>query len=262
MLTVPLIIEPEPDDPGFAAVLVDGSIAGRPRRFLLDTAAARSQVETDAQTQVLPVTGQHTSSAVFSAGTSPVVTVHDLRAGDLHVPELAVTRADPVPGQARNLLGVDVLRPHRCHFRFSAAALDLDGPTGPGTGLSLDTEPTGHFFVELSWAGVTGRGCWDTGASATVVDQGFWQAHPDLFTAAGTSAGTDATGASAASALLRMAPPVIGGRAFAGHPVVAVDLGRIRAASGAAVDFILGYPTLGQADWLFDFPAGRWWLTG
>jgi hypothetical protein len=27
------------------------------------------------------------------------------------------------------------------------------------------------------------------------------------------------------------------------------------------MDLILGYPTLRQADWLFDFPAKRWTLT-
>jgi hypothetical protein len=27
------------------------------------------------------------------------------------------------------------------------------------------------------------------------------------------------------------------------------------------MDLILGYPTIRQADWLFDFPARRWTLT-
>ena len=44
MPAVPLIIEPDPDDPDFANVLVDATIAGRPYRLILDTgAAARAQ---------------------------------------------------------------------------------------------------------------------------------------------------------------------------------------------------------------------------
>jgi len=27
------------------------------------------------------------------------------------------------------------------------------------------------------------------------------------------------------------------------------------------MDLILGYPTIRQADWLFDFPAARWAVT-
>jgi hypothetical protein len=41
---LPLIVEPDPDGPGFASVYVDGTVAGRVYRFLLDTGAARSRL--------------------------------------------------------------------------------------------------------------------------------------------------------------------------------------------------------------------------
>ena len=53
MRGVPLIVEPDPDDPDCAAVMVDGTIAGRPYRFILDTGAARTQVEADEYTAAL-----------------------------------------------------------------------------------------------------------------------------------------------------------------------------------------------------------------
>ena len=37
MTRIPLIVEPDSDDPECAEVMVDGSIAGRPYRFVLDT---------------------------------------------------------------------------------------------------------------------------------------------------------------------------------------------------------------------------------
>jgi hypothetical protein len=39
-----------------------------------------------------------------------------------------------------------------------------------------------------------------------------------------------------------------------------VDLSHINGPLDQPIDLILGYPTLRQADWLFDFPARRWTL--
>jgi len=47
---VPLIVEPDADDPGCATVLVDATIAGRPYRLVLDTGVARSQLEANQYT--------------------------------------------------------------------------------------------------------------------------------------------------------------------------------------------------------------------
>ncbi len=48
-----LIIEPDPEDVEAAQVFVDGTIDGRPYRFLLDTGAARTCVQFDAYTSTL-----------------------------------------------------------------------------------------------------------------------------------------------------------------------------------------------------------------
>ena len=37
----------------------------------------------------------------------------------------------------------------------------------------------------------------------------------------------------------------------------AVDLSQVNSTLEFPMDLILGYPTIGQADWLFDFPAKR-----
>ena len=48
---------------------------------------------------------------------------------------------------------------------------------------------------------------------------------------------------------------------FGPHQAVAVDLSRVNSTLEYPMDLILGYPTIRQADWLFDFPARRWTLT-
>ena len=259
MRQVPLIVEPDPGDPDFASVLVEATVAGRPYRMLLDTGAARSQLAADEYTLSLSPVHEDSSSAAFGGEvTDPVVTITDLAAGPLQVAALDVTRSESRPV---NLLGMDVLGRHRCGFRLAAGVLDLDAPGGEA-GHELLTGRRGHPYVEVNWPGVSGLACWDTGASATVVNRDFWLGHPGLFEPIGTSSGTDTHGEQAETPLLRMIGPVIGQRAFGSHKAVAVDLSGVNSTLDYPMDLILGYPTIRQADWLFDFPARRWAVMG
>jgi hypothetical protein len=256
---VPLIIEPDPDDPGFATVLVDVTIAGRPYRLVLDTGAARTLLDPDDYTRGLTPVGQDASSAAFGGRvTEPLVTVTDLAAGPLHVPSLDVTRSDREVGSR---LGMDVLGRYCCHFRFDAGYLDLEAPPGILAKNDLETDRRGHVLVDVHWPGASGRACWDTGSSPTVVDRAFWLGHPGLFEQIGVTVGTDGQGARAETPLLLMAGPVIGQRAFGRHRAVAVDLSEMNRTLDHPMDLILGYPTIRQADWLFDFPARCWAVT-
>jgi hypothetical protein len=134
------------------------------------------------------------SAGVFAAGSSPLVTVPGLAVGPLAIGELDVVRAEAGRPRARDLVGMDVLRHHCCHFRFGTAVMSLvPSPAGPAV-VPLDTDDSGHFYVEVSWPGVTTRACWDSGAGITVVDRALVAAHPGLFRPAGDAAGTDSTG--------------------------------------------------------------------
>lgn len=262
MHQVPLIIEPDPDNPGCAAVLIAGTVAGRPYRFILDTGAARTQLEADEYTTALAAAGEDVSSGAFGGHTAdPVVTVTDLAVGPLRAATLQVARVPGGGPAQRNVLGMDVLGRYACHFRLSAGVLELEAVPAAQADLDLLIGPRGHPYVDVHWPGVTGRACWDTGAGATVVNRDFWLGHPELFEEIGTSTGTDSNGTQAETPLLRMAGPVIGHRAFTAHSAVAVDLSGVNAGLEYPMDFILGYPTLRQADWLFDFPSKRWALT-
>ena len=99
---------------------------------------------------------------------------------------------------------------------------------------------------------------WDTGAGITVVDERFYRRWSERFTAHGSSVGTDATGAQVAADLVMMQPGSIGGTVFDAHKAAVVDLSAVNATVDIPMDFILGYTTLRQADWTFDFPGRRW----
>jgi hypothetical protein len=258
---IPLIIEPDRDDPDCASVLVDGTIAGRPYRFVLDTGTARTKIVADEFTADLPSRAGHSSTGVFAASANPLVTVNDLVVGPLAVPALEVERVEGTRPGARNLLGMDVLRGHCCHFRFSSSSLMLETSPATRADRALQMDDAGHSYVEVEWPGVTGHACWDSGAGITIVDRTFVLRHADLFEANGESVGTDSTGARAVTRTFDIAGPTIGGTVFARHKVAMVDLSQANAGLARPMDLILGYTTLRQADWLLDFPARRWTLT-
>jgi hypothetical protein len=91
---VPLIIEPDPDDTDFASVMVDATIAGRPYRLVLDTGAARTQLDADEYTSGLSPVGEDSSFAAFGGRvTDPVATITDLDVGPLRLAELDVVNS-------------------------------------------------------------------------------------------------------------------------------------------------------------------------
>ena len=110
MAELALIVAPDQDEPSFACIYVDGTVAGRAYRFVLDTGAPRTQLTTDECTGSLPTVGAYSSAGAFGGRASePLVTVADLVAGPLRAATLDVTRASNGP----NLLGMDVLGPDR-----------------------------------------------------------------------------------------------------------------------------------------------------
>jgi hypothetical protein len=265
MPSLPLILEPDPDDPDCAVPVVAVIVAGRPYRLVLDTGAARTTMAADSFTSALPAQGRDSSHGAFAPTGNPLVTVTDPRAGPMHAGELKVARADSGRLGAPNLLGMDVLRRYSCHFRFGSGVVEVGAEAGGGAGqraeYNLWTDAACHPYVDVEWPGVTASACWDSGASITIVHREFWLAHRELFEETGTATGTDASGTRLETTAVRMSRAVIGRRQFAAHKAAVVDLTNANAAVERPMDLILGYPAWRQADWLFDFPARKWALT-
>lgn len=252
-----LIIEPDPDEPGCAAVRIDGTIAGCRHRFMLDTGAAR--------TQVIGVfegarPAQETSSGVFAAEFRPqLAEVHELRVGPIEIPRLEVACVAPSES-AVGLLGMDVLGRYCCEFSFAGARMLARPSPCPKAERPLLRSGRGHALIHVRWGEIGAVGCWDTGAGITVVGRHFVQGHPELFHDPSASTGTDVTNTSVTTPTLSMLGPDIGDHRFAPHRVAVVDLAILNAHTDRPVDMILGYPTLRQADWIMDFPRDRWTL--
>ncbi len=259
MNELPLIVTPDEDEAGAASIFVDGTLGSRPYRWLLDTGAARTSVIADDYTSTFSSVGDHDSSGVFAQSSSDLITVPSLTVGSISKINITVVRErDPNPA-LRSLIGMDLLKDYRCHFRFDDKRLSLDAPIDgdyPFQPLFLDGKF--HPYVDVRLGAGTVKAVWDTGASMTVVDMHVIQQYPACFQEVGKSTGTDATGAQVETPMFSLAQTIIGGHAFPPHKVAGVDLSYVNATLAVPMDLILGYTTLSQANWLFDFPQQRW----
>lgn len=103
---------------------------------------------------------------------------------------------------------MDLLKDFCCHFLFEEQRVVVEEePPGevPFHELMVDTKF--HPYVTLRFGEITATAVWDTGASRTVADMSFINTYPTLFQEAGTSQGTDATGAIMETPLFIMASP-------------------------------------------------------
>jgi predicted aspartyl protease len=255
---VPLIVVPDEDDDDFAELAVDGTIDARPYRFMLDTGAGRTHVVADDYTRSLAAVGRHTASGVFSPIDDEVVRLGEVAVGPLQRGPLDASRGGDDRPDGHNLLGMDVLRHYRCLFRFAHQRLEVDPTQEPAVTLPLHLDDAGHPYVEVGFPGVDAHAVWDTGAGVTVVDAGFLARHRELFHERAPTRGSDATGTEQQTPMHEVVESVIGGVRFAPHTVAAVDLAAVNATLERPMDVILGWTTLRQADWFFDFPGRRW----
>lgn len=256
MRSIPIEIQFDDESRQKALGFVDVEINGCVHRFLLDTACAQSKLSWCAHSQTLEKIGVRESSGVFGRSQYDEVLIERVKFGSLDLSNVSMARA-PEGERGYSLLGMDALKHLSLRFFLSEGRLDvLNGPLELANELEVDQGSIPYVNVELD--GRNAKAVWDTGASVTLVDVGFLKRNPDLFEVVGEDEGTDSTGRRMTTPLNTMRSYQIAGMSFSSHPVVAVDLSRIRSSATIPMDFILGYPTLRQAIWLFDFPRRKW----
>ena len=272
MAVVALQVEHDPVDPEAIDVWVNGWVGANPCRFRLDTGAGTCRVPTTNATRDLPTTGIDPGVAASGIGLGEdMIEIPVLRIGDLDIADVASTRtppgADVVP-----LLGMSALGRFRCEFHFTAGDMELaDSPAnGTDTWFELNMHASGQPTMPVRFGDLEVVGCWDTGAGLTVVDTHFARTHPDLFEPIRAAVGIDASGVQMPTQIALMRDCSIGDVAFPANACAVVDLSALNAhlrqranAEGRdsqPMSFIIGMPHINQADWMFDFPAGRWTL--
>jgi len=260
-----LIIQPDEDDPEAAEVLVDATIGSRNYRFLLDTGAAMTCISYDDYTSTFESVGARDTTAAFSKSSQELVVVPSITLGSLSRRNFMVARRPPHIQTGSNLIGMNLLKDHSLSFYFDKNRVEVDSKPGNETGNSSQELILGnksHPNVNINFGELETRAVWDTGAGITVVDTRFINSHPAFFQEAGTSTGTDSTGAMSSTPMFVMQGATIGGRRFAPTKVAAIDLAPIITSTDIRMDLILGYNLIKEANWLFDFPRKKWSFLG
>lgn len=255
---VALKIQYDDDSHETAEVHIRGLVQSVDRQFILDTGCAKTVLALDDFSSGLKTVGSKESSGIFGRSEFDLVNVESLKIGPIQIRAVAVSRAR-AGGTDRNLLGMDVLRNHRIQFCFAQSKIEVDGEIPTGTKLNdLFLDDGGIPYVDVACGNSTGRAVWDSGAGITLVDLAFLQKNAANFTKMGESTGTDSTGESRETPTYWMKGAKIAGITFRPHVVVGVDLAHVNASNDHPMDFILGFSTLRQAHWLFDFPRRQW----
>lgn len=255
MTSVPLVVEPDLDDPGCATVFVEATVDGAPRRFVLDTGGASSQILDDGELGRLPVLSSGArSGGLFGDAAAEMVLVSDLGFAGTVYRDQAMARVAAEPGR-HAFLGLDILGRHSCRVDLRRGVLEL-GPAGAFPAeLPLRRGPNGHAGVTVEWGGITASACVDTGAGITVVDPRFLARNPGLFAVVGATTGTDAGGRQLETPTYQVTAYRIAGIPFVDHVVAVAPLPQ---QDGFPMELLLGYPTIAQATWTLDFVADRY----
>ncbi|MFP3854991.1 MAG: retropepsin-like aspartic protease [Anaerolineales bacterium] len=264
MSEIALQIKPDEQTPEAAEVLVQGAVGDRAYRFLLDTGAAHSCLLYDDYSKRFQSREKEESSGLFGGSRYDLIDIPSIELGPIKRKPFTLHRQSPDAAVQRNLIGMDLLKEHRCHFLFSRDALIID----PAASVQLTDELVPltmdrrfHPYLEIAVGEGHGNATWDTGAGITVVDTVFIHEHPERFKALEPSLGTDSAGETRQTPMFTMQGLRLQGLLFPSHTVAGVDLSHVNRNIETPMDMILGYSSLRLADWYFDFPRRKWKIT-
>lgn len=257
-----IILHLKTDEDGSAEVLVDGFICDNKYRFLLDTGAAKSTINTDKFISTFTSVGESTGTGVFSSIKEQEIIVPSIEVGPILKKSFTMYRREEKVEVTKNLIGMDFLKDHRIQICFDSNRVLVDQQTNvDGKYNDLVLGKKYHPYVDVHVGGRKASCVFDTGAGMTVVDLRFIHNNSACFEEIGTSVGTDSSGTTRETPMYLMHNTTIGNDEFPSHLVVGVDLSHVNASTEIPMDLILGYTTLSKANWFFDFPNRKWSIT-
>jgi hypothetical protein len=236
-----------------------GNVMGTMR---LDTGASSTRLRLAAWNKDLPILDQSASTGA-SGATMRCDEVEALQVelvasqgANIGRAKYEVTRCPP--GDGDDLLGIDF-------FKGARFSLDIDrrelvffgdatagGRPKPFRRLGPDGRLVG---VDLRVGNTTAVGLFDSGAEVSAVDQQFIRKHKGLFVAVRAKASASGVGGKRISLnVYRIKSLDLGeGRVVRDLYVISYDFGRLRAALGRNVPFLMGVNLMRRFAWDFDF---------
>lgn len=260
MNDIELLIKFDDETRETASIYIEGNVNEVNCQFLLDTGCAKTVLTQNEFSAQFKSIGSQISSGVFGRSEYELIELDSLTVGPIQERNLVISRAMK-GGIDRNLLGMDVLKNYRLFFRIEDAKVETQNRDISDIKVNpLFLDEGGIPYVDVKCGDAIGKAVWDTGAGVTLVDINFINRNQGNFEKVGTSSGTDSTGTSNETPTYKMKQVKIGGLDFRPHTVVGLDLSHVNSKIDHPFDFLLGYSTIRQANWFFDFPGKSWGL--
>jgi hypothetical protein len=252
------------EDKEAAEVYLEGFVAGKKYKFLLDSGAAISTIQYDNFTSKFESNEKYNSSGVFNRFQGDLIIIPEFRIENIIKKDFTLMRESKKRKNVKNVVGMDLLKDYCCLFQFSLRKVLL-GKTNEFNinqkKLKLYLGKKFHPYVDVQLGNVKIKAVWDTGAGISIVDTDFIDNNLNFFEKRGKSKGTDSSGTQIETPIYQMKTPIIGDKQFPSHMCAAVDFSHIKDQTDTPMDMILGYSTLSKAHWLFDFPKKEWLVT-
>ena len=261
-LTSASTLQLQPGWRGTSQILVPCEFDGEMHQCVLDTGAPGSSARPSPALDQYPET-EATQRGGLAGTTIPCQkkNVLTLIVADQMLTEFPVAVcASESPGF---VVGLDAFADHTLYLsiakkQISASELEVTSHMASG---ELGHSPAGHVLLDVKLNSQSRQSAiWDTGANVSTVDQGYAEAHPELFQRIPAPAlqATDAAGANISLSFYRLQKLEIGGQVFRNLIVWGTDFSPLRTSVGPETNFIIGFDLIRQVDWWIDFHNRRW----
>jgi hypothetical protein len=251
-----------------ARFYVRADVNGVPKKFFLDTGAARSAVTVDAETRTLKGLGPLSFGGV---GLKPQkcdsVVVGDVAVAGVHQRNMPMARCGSELAAASDMLGIDAFQNRRVSFDFTRAEISLQA-TPPATGLQkMRRGAFGYIELPVTIGNDVEWAVFDTGCGMTVVDRSIVDRQPQSFKPVTTDVDgqvkpvfwsfSDSTGQNVEGQLYLAEHLNIGDFALNEQLVTVVSFSQ-KLKDIIHSSLVIGANTMLAANWYFDLKANLW----
>lgn len=219
--------------------------------MLLDTGATKSQITSQLGTTPYKILYEDIAHGAFGEKKQKTVELPELIIGDHLVENLPVSVND-----SHGIVGMDFFKNTCIHLDFSNDEFSFIDHFDNGNDLFMGE--SGHFYVMCNFGKINVWALFDTGASATVVNQSFADEHPELFDIISMDTGMDWTGTEHEAQIVSVKNLSLDSICFEEHEAGILDLSNAKKYLEKPIELIIGATTIELAKWDFDFLNRRW----
>ncbi|MGG4466478.1 pepsin/retropepsin-like aspartic protease family protein [Paenibacillus alvei] len=261
MNSINLLVIKDEEISDFETLFVKASIDGKEHRFQLDKGSNQTIMLEDDSLASYQKNEANDYIGAFSEHQIESISVSSIRVGPISKVDFEVASIKDETGTFTNILGIDFFLEHKCYFRFDQSQIVIDSPLEEGEDILFHHINSDNSlpFIEGILNGMKVHALWDTGANINVVDSSLINSYPEMFQEIdGKALASGLSETNTEIPIYYMEAIEIGGHVFQKQLVAATDLSHFIEHMEQPIQLIIGYNTISNANWIFDFPNSKW----